>query len=77
MYPSAAKPAAITRRRITAHALRLMKPWLMANKVNPSAMVKYHQAKNRGLSLGVGNSLLGQYIQRLMKIMRHIRRNAR
>jgi len=45
MYPSAAKPAAITSRRITPHALRLMKPWLMASKMYPSAMAKYHQAK--------------------------------
>src|SRR5229473_8521936 len=50
MYPSAAKPAAITSRRITPHALRLMKPWLMASKVYPSAMVKYHQAKKRGFT---------------------------
>lgn len=57
MYPSAAKPAAITSRKITAHAFRLMNPWLMASSVNPSAMVKYHQANKRALSLGAGNSL--------------------
>src|SRR5690242_11081686 len=50
MYPRAAKPAAITRRRITAQALRLMKPWLMASSVNPRAMAKYHQAKKRGFT---------------------------
>jgi hypothetical protein len=50
MYPSTAKPAAITSRRITPHALRLMKLWLMASKMYPSAMAKYHQAKRRGFT---------------------------
>lgn len=30
---------------MTPHAFRLMKPWLMASKMYPSAMAKYHQAK--------------------------------
>jgi hypothetical protein len=55
MYPSAAKPAAITSRKTMGQVSLRMKDWLIASNANPSAMVKYHQAKKRGFR-GVGNN---------------------